>query len=170
MLYNKAVCLSQELVRELSQKGYLLSLAESCTAGLVSSLIGEISGASKVLWGSYVCYCEQAKIKMLCVDDYFLMQYGFVSRETAIELAMQALKISNVNIAAAVTGIAGPKGDGSNTPIGTVFIAAIFKEKNDGNSAILHQKDKEFHFSGTRMEVRLQAAIAVLEILIEILK
>ena len=170
MLHKKAAYLAQELVNELSRKGYILSLAESCTAGLVSSIIGEINGASQVLWGSYVCYSEQAKIKMLCIDDYFLMQYGLVSEKTANELAMQALKISNVNIAAAVTGIAGPKGDGSNTPIGTVWIAAIWKEGKTGNSAVLHHREKEFHFSGTRLEIRLQAAIAVLEILIDILQ
>ena len=169
MHIKKAASLAQKLVTELMRKGYLLSLAESCTAGLVSSLISEISGASQVLWGSYICYSKQAKVKMLCIDEKILIQYGLVSRETANELAIQALNISNVNISASVTGLAGPKGDGSNTPIGTVWIAAFLKNQNR-NSPILHHIEKEFHFLGTRLEVRLQAAIAVLEILIEILQ
>ena len=168
MLYEKASMLAQKLVHELLQKGYVLSLAESCTSGLVSAFIGDISGASNVFWGSFVCYSSQAKIKMLGIDKKILGQYGNVSRQTASEMAFKALQHSNVNIAAAVTGIAGPSGDGSDIPVGTVWIAAAYKISG-GNSAVINRKEKEFHFSKTRQEIRLKAAIAVFEELLEIL-
>jgi PncC family amidohydrolase len=144
------------LVQKLKSLSQTLALAESCTAGLVSSLLAGIPGASEVLWGSFVCYTPEAKVSMLGLDRDALASHGLVSGETACAMAAGALQKSGAGIAAAVTGLAGPEGDGSNVPVGTVWVAAMMRNEETAMA-------REFHFSGARNEVRLRAAIAVLE-------
>ena len=150
----RAEGMARQLVALLTEKRCTLALAESCTAGIVADLLARVSGASAVLWGSFVCYSPDAKQRMLGLDGGFLRQHGLVSREVAREMALHALNRAGVSVAAAVTGIAGPLGDGSDTPVGTVWIAAAWR----GNC-----REKELHFQGTRAIIRMQAAAAVLE-------
>jgi PncC family amidohydrolase len=157
--------MAQQLVEALSQSHYTLVLAESCTAGLVSDLIARVSGASAVLWGSFVCYSPDAKQRMLGIDGDFLRQYGLVSRETAREMALRAVDMAPVGsraVSAAVTGLAGPLGDGSDILVGTVWVATVLAKRENC-------KEKGLHFQGTRAEIRIQAAAAVLEELLELL-
>jgi PncC family amidohydrolase len=151
---------ARRLVESLTRKRLTLALAESCTAGLVADLLARTSGASAVLWGSFVCYTAEAKRRMLGLDGGFLEQHGLVSGETARAMALHTLELTGVSVAAAVTGIAGPRGDGSGTPVGTVWIAAAWQEG---------RREKELHFQGTRSEIRIQAAAAVVEELLEVL-
>ena len=146
---------AQAVIHKLSAKSYSLALAESCTAGLVSSLLAEISGASKTLWGSFVCYTKEAKVSLLGLDSAALEKYGLVSEETARAMAGGVLQKSGADLAASVTGLAGPEGDGSSVPVGTVWVAAAMRSSEP--------EAREFHFTGSRNEVRLRAAIAVLE-------
>jgi len=148
---KKAACLIKKL-KAVSQK---LALAESCTGGLISSLLAEVPGASLVLWGSFVCYTKEAKVSMLGLKKSDLSANGLVSEKTASSMVEGVFKKSGANIAAAVTGLAGPDGDGSGVPVGTVWVAAALR---DGEI-----KTKVFHFKGSRNEVRLCAALAVLE-------
>ena len=157
---ERAEELARQLAALLTERRLTLALAESCTAGLVADLMARISGASAVLWGSFVCYTPDAKQRMLGLKDDFLRQYGLVSRETAREMALHARELTGTPIAAAVTGIAGPLGDGSGTPVGTVWTAADW----GGNC-----REKEWLFQGGRSEIRMQAAAAVLEELLEVL-
>jgi len=150
------------LVEELSDKHYTLALAESCTAGIVSDLVARVSGASAVLWGSFVCYSPESKKRMLHIDGSFLEEHGLVSAETAGKMALNALDIANVDFGASVSGLAGPLGDGSATPVGTVFVGIA--RRVNGEAAV---NVKPLFFKGARQEIRLQAALAVLE---EILK
>jgi PncC family amidohydrolase len=156
---------AQKLVADFSKKCLTLALAESCTAGLVSDLIARVSGASSVLWGSFVCYSPQAKERMLGIDPSFFGRHALVSRETAREMAVRTLEITGASAAAAVTGIAGPSGDGSGTPIGTVWVATALHRDGDRR-----QREKELHLIGTRAEVRVQAAKAVLEELLDAIR
>jgi len=146
------------LVEELAGRHYTLALAESCTAGLVSDLIARVSGASGVLWGSFVCYTPEAKKLMLGIEGAFLEKHGLVSAETAGEMALRVLEIADVHIGASVTGLAGPLGDGSETPVGTVFIAIAHRRCNEVTVSV-----KPLFFNGTRAEIRIQAALAVIE-------
>lgn len=141
-------------MNRLLQRRKTLALAESCTGGLVSYLLSGISGASNVLWGSFVCYTREAKTSMLHID---LTGLDLVSRQTAEMMAKGARNLSAADIAAAVTGLAGPLGDGTGVPVGTVWIALSEAEA------------RQFVFSGSRNEVRLQAAIMVLEYINEYL-
>lgn len=155
---EQAVKAAAVLVEKLAGGHYTLALAESCTAGLVSGLLARVSGASAVLWGSFVCYSPEAKKRMLHIDGTFLEKHGLVSEQTAEEMALRALDIAGVDIAASVTGLAGPLGDGSATPVGTVFIAVARRENDEVTVYV-----KPLFFSGTRAEIRMQAALAVLE-------
>jgi PncC family amidohydrolase len=151
--------LARRLAARLIEQRLTLALAESCTAGLVADLLARVSGVSQALWGSFVCYSPDAKQRMLGLERDFLERYGLVSAETAREMALRARELSGASIAAAVTGIAGPLGDGSGVPVGTVWIAAAWQG---------HCREQERHFEGTRAEIRLQAAAAVLEELLEV--
>ena len=150
---ERAAEAAQKLVERLILEKRTLALAESCTGGLVSELVTRVSGASSVLWGSFVCYSPEAKEQMLHIDGGLLARYGLVSRETAREMALGAFHASGVSLAAAVTGLAGPLGDGQGLPVGTVWIAVTNKSKT---------VEKEFRFRGSRAEVRMQAAASVL--------
>ncbi|MDR0486850.1 MAG: nicotinamide-nucleotide amidohydrolase family protein [Treponema sp.] len=149
------------LIRKLSADRRTLALAESCTAGLVSALLARVPGASSVLWGSFVCYTREAKAGMLDIDREKLAPLDLVSEKTASLMAAGALGKSGVDAAAAVTGLAGPEGDGSAVPVGTVWVAAAVRD----SKAVT----REFHFTGSRNEIRLHAAIAVLESLQSVL-
>jgi PncC family amidohydrolase len=148
--------MAQLLVERFTEKRYTLALAESCTAGLVSEIITRVSGASAVLWGSFVCYTPDAKRRMLGIDEAIFVRHGLVSRESVRAMALHTLDKTGVSIAAAVTGIAGPLGDGSDTPVGTVWIATATGLPDNC-------REKELHFQGTRAEVRMQAAQALIE-------
>ena len=152
---------AEELVEKLKSLSITLALAESCTAGLVSGFLANISGASGVLWGSFVCYTREAKISMLGLDSDELSIHGLVSRETAVSMAQGALNKSGAGIAASVTGLAGPEGDGSGVPVGTVWIAAALR-----NGQI---RADEYHLSGSRNLVRIRAVAALLEMIKNIL-
>jgi len=155
---DKADKAASRLVEELTGGHYTLALAESCTAGLVSGLIARVSGASAALWGSFVCYSAEAKKRMLHIDGAFLEKHGLVSAETAGEMALRALEIADADIGASVTGLAGPLGDGSETPVGTVFIAIARRVNGETTVNVI-----PLFFRGTRDEIRIQAALAVLE-------
>jgi PncC family amidohydrolase len=154
-------------VERLAHRHEVLVLAESCTAGLVADLVARVSGASAVLWGSFVCYTADAKERMLGIDGELLRRYALVSREAAREMALQALELSGMSIAAAVTGLAGPDGDGSATAVGTVWVAVARRGNFCGVADVWH-REKELHFQGTRAEIRIQAALAVVEELLKV--
>jgi nicotinamide-nucleotide amidase len=160
---KKAVAAAEKLVKQLSLKKQTLALAESCTGGLISELVTRVSGASAVLWGSFVCYTPSAKELLLGIDNGLLERFGVVSGETVTEMARKALKISGASVAAAVTGLAGPlgeaAGDGGGLPVGTVWIAVAVR----GDPALTETLAEKLYFEGTRAEVRMQAALAVLE-------
>ena len=146
------------VIDKLKRLSLKLVLSESCTAGLISAFLAGTSGASEVLWGSYVCYTQEAKVKMLGLDNDTLTESGLVNSETARAMAEGALLKSGADISAAVTGLAGPGGDG-RVPVGTIWIATSRRGTDT--------EAKELVISDSRNIVRMQAALAVLK---EILK
>jgi PncC family amidohydrolase len=162
--------ISKKLISLFTERQLTLALAESCTGGLVAASLSSVPGASNVLWGSFVTYTIDAKCKMLGIERALIEEHGAVSAETARAMARGALEKSGADIAASVTGLAGPDGDGSDTPVGTVFIAVAQKDltaknaKNANNSKV---KTMEYHFTGSREEVRSRAVETVLETLIQ---
>jgi PncC family amidohydrolase len=152
---------ARKLVDLLSASSRTLALAESCTAGLGADLLARIPGASRVLWGSFVCYTVDAKVRMLGLDRSMVERAGAVSGETARAMAMGALEKSGAHAAGAVTGLAGPDGDGTEVPVGTVWIALASRGGESGARC--------FHFDGSRNEVRNAAAVKLAEELLDFL-
>jgi PncC family amidohydrolase len=116
----------------------------------VADLVAQIPGACQGLWGSYIAYTVSAKCNMLGLEEGFISKYGAVSREVACAMAKGALKQSGADIALAVTGLAGPDGDGTSVPLGTVWISTVLR----GEEA----RGTVFHYVGSRNEVRRCAA------------
>ena len=115
--------LSQKIIKLLEKKRLKISIAESCTGGLLSSTITQISGSSKVFTVGLVAYSNQSKINTLKVSKNTISKYGAVSYETCLSMVKNLNKISKTNISVSVTGIAGPRGGSKKKPIGLVFIA-----------------------------------------------
>jgi nicotinamide-nucleotide amidase len=140
-------------------RGLTLATAESCTGGLVAGALTEIAGSSDVVDRGFVTYSNAAKQAMLGVSTAILERHGAVSRETAEAMARGALAHAPVDLAVAITGIAGPGGGSAEKPVGLVHFAAAAR---DGR--VIH-REKRFGDIG-RAEVRLRAvaeALAMLE-------
>ena len=114
--------LPQKVVKLLKSKKIKISLAESCTGGLLASSITSISGASKVFTLGLITYSNQSKIKILKVPKKIIINYGAVSYETCLSMVQNLSKISKSTISLSITGIAGPKGGAKNKPVGLVYI------------------------------------------------
>jgi nicotinamide-nucleotide amidase len=111
------------VVKKLIESNMTVSIAESCTGGLLTSHIVNVPGSSKVLMQSVVAYSNQAKIDRLGVKEETLLQYGAVSKEVAKEMAIGIAKSSGTDIGIATTGLAGPGGGSKDKPVGLVYIA-----------------------------------------------
>jgi PncC family amidohydrolase len=146
-----------QLVETLGRRSQTAAAAESCTAGLVADQFARVPGASQVFWGSLVTYTVDAKVKALGLDRRELERCGPVSRETACAMALGVLKKSGADYAVAVTGLAGPGGDGTAVPIGTVWIAAAARDRVSQACV--------FNFKGLRNEIREKAALAAVKFL-----
>jgi nicotinamide-nucleotide amidase len=142
-------------------RGLTVATAESCTGGLVAGALTEIAGSSDVVDRGFVTYSDAAKQAMLGVPAAILDRHGAVSRETAEAMARGALAHAPVDLAVAITGIAGPGGGSAEKPIGLVHFAAAAR---DGR--LIH-REKRFGDIG-RSEVRrlsVAEALAMLEVL-----
>ena len=147
--------LQSVLVELLNAHHLKISFAESCTAGLIASKIGEVSGASGVFCESYVTYSNTAKNKLLGVKNETLKEYGAVSYETALEMAKGVKIASGSDIGISVTGIAGPTGETKDKSIGLTYIGVCYGD-------IL--KAYKFIFKGDRNKNRELAACNALNI------
>lgn len=138
--------------------GKSLVTAESCTGGLIGSLLTAVPGSSSVYKGGVICYTNWVKENILSVPGYVLQQYGAVSCQTAQALAVGVLDKLQADIAVSVTGLAGPDGDGSDHPVGIVYIG--YADKNTSLA-------RKYVFSGNREQVRYAAAQEALNIILE---
>lgn len=143
-------------------RGLTVATAESCTGGLVAGALTDIAGSSDVLDGGFVTYSNIAKERMLGVPHATLLQHGAVSRETAEAMALGVLEHAPVEMAVAITGIAGPGGGSADKPVGLVHFAAAAR-----GGPLLHRECR-FGDRG-RHAVRLASvaeALALLEDLV----
>ena len=114
--------LSQKVVKLLTKKKLKISIAESCTGGLLSSSITSISGSSKIFTLGLVTYSNQSKISILKVPKNIITKHGAVSYETCLSMVKNLSRINKTSISVSITGIAGPKGGTKKKPLGLVFI------------------------------------------------
>lgn len=156
--------IEKQTVELLKSKKLKLATAESCTGGLISKRITDVSGSSEVFEGGVVCYSNRFKENVLGVSPETLKKYGAVSRETAREMVKGVLSLTKADIAVAVTGIAGPSSDDTNKPVGLVYIAV-----SDGKSTIV--KKLLNNFTGdVREKNRNISADTALEMIMEAIR
>ena len=113
----------------LRKKKIKISVAESCSGGLISYNLTKLPGSSKYFIMGVICYSNESKIKFLKVKKETLLKYGAVSVETCKQMCNNLLKISKSNIAISITGIAGPDGGSTQKPIGLVYIGIASEKK-----------------------------------------
>lgn len=111
----------------LAARGQMIVTAESCTGGLISGALTDVPGSSEAVFGGYVTYDNRAKIEMIGVPAELIKKHGAVSAEVARAMAEGALRTANVDLAIAVTGIAGPGGDTEGKPVGLVHFGCATK-------------------------------------------
>lgn len=149
--------MTESRLLELLSKHHLkIATAESCTGGLVAGVLCDIAGISAHFEEGYITYSEEAKMKNLGVLPETLESFGVISCEVAEEMAIGACKSANADCAIATTGIAGPTGGTEENPVGTVCFACVVKDQ------VLTER---MIFEGTRMEIRMQAALYAIEML-----
>lgn len=150
---KKEETLEGRLVKLLLEKDLLITCAESCTGGMIASLLVNVPGISKILMESYVTYSNEAKHRLLGVEQEALSEYGAVSPQVAYQMAEGAARAAGADAAIAVTGIAGPLGGTAQKPVGLVYIGTYLC----GNTQVTENR-----FRGGRYEIRRQAAEAAL--------
>lgn len=126
---------ASEIIRRFTQRHLMVATAESCTGGLIAGALTDIAGSSAVVDRGFVTYTNEAKHQMLGVRQDTLLQFGAVSKETALQMVYGALYRSRAGIAVAVTGIAGPGGGSEAKPVGLVHLAAKSR-----SGALLHRE------------------------------
>lgn len=152
---------AQKLLKVAVNSKITVSVAESCTGGLLGAKITSISGSSEYFLGGVITYSNEAKMKLLGVKRQTLKKFGAVSEECAKEMAWGVKKLLRSDCAIAITGIAGPLGGTAEKPVGTVFIAVALGKK----VAV-----RRFNFSGTREAIRAQSVESAIDMALEMLK
>jgi len=146
-----------EMLREAKKT---VAFAESCTGGLISKRITDISGSSNYFEGAFVSYSNRWKENLLGVSEKTLTAHGAVSEETAREMAENVRKKAGTDIGLSTTGIAGPTGGTKEKPVGLVYMAI-----SDGHTT----QARKFYFRGEREWVRYRASQAALNMIREYL-
>lgn len=145
----------------LRERGLRLSVAESCTGGLLAKRITDIPGSSDYFHGGVVAYANDAKLELLGVSAETLQEHGAVSEAAVREMIRGALRMGMCNAAIAVTGVAGPGGGTPDKPVGTVWIAVAVNDEVQARRVL---------FQGDREEIRERSAQAALTLLWKLLR
>ena len=162
-LYSTALStkeLSNELFLLLKKKNLRISVAESCSGGLLSDALVSVPGISEVFPGGFVTYSDEMKAEILSVSKKTLLSYTAVSPEVSRQMAVGAREKTDTDIALSTTGYAGPDGGTDEKPVGTVYISCAFKDK---------VVTRSFHFEGEREAIRRKAVRNALLLAIDIL-
>ena len=154
--------LTKKIVEVLIKKKLTISFVESCTGGMASSAITDISGSSKVFTLGMVVYSNKSKINVLKISKNTIKKYGSVSQQVCLTMVKNISKISKSNISLSVTGIAGPDGGSKKKPVGLVYIGI-----KKGNKIIV---TKCLFKNRGRTYIRKAAVNKSLELILRILK
>lgn len=151
--------LARDIVERASARGVTVSTAESLTAGMIASTIADIPGASAVLRGGAVTYCDEIKHRVLGVEQETLDRFSAVSHQTAREMAAGSLDLYQSDIAVSATGYAGPGGGTEQDPAGTFYIGWAYRAA-DGVAPVV--ESARCYYEGDRSCVRAHAVAEAL--------
>lgn len=157
--------LAEAVGRELKVASWRIVTAESCTAGWVAKVLTDVPGSSGWVESGYVTYSNIAKVRDIGVSAQTLVEHGAVSEETVREMANGALRVTGVEVAIAVSGIAGPDGGTPEKPVGTVWLGIATPEAR-GPAAVCELR----HFAGDRDQVRRQSVTEALRLVLRLLR
>jgi len=156
-IFGEGTCTLEEAAGSLLiQKKKTVSVAESCTGGMVANRLTNVPGSSLYFKHGVVAYSNDAKIKILGVNEASLKKFGAVSREVAREMAEGCKRIAAVDFALGITGIAGPGGSSPKKPVGLVYIAIAAPKET---------YVEEKHFIGQRLQIKEQTANCAIDML-----
>ncbi|MEO8938685.1 MAG: CinA family protein [Burkholderiaceae bacterium] len=141
--------LAAQLGRQLMERNYMVTTAESCTGGLVAAALTDIAGSSAWFERGFVTYSNHAKVEMLGIAPDLIELHGAVSEDVARAMAEGALLESRAQLAVSITGIAGPGGGTRDKPVGTVCFGWVEMEQA--------AQSETMHFAGDRAQVREQS-------------
>ena len=153
---------SKKLINLLKKRKLKISFAESCTGGLLSSIITSNAGSSKVFDLGLVTYSNQAKQKILKVPNKIIKKYGAVSVQCCLSMVNNLSKISNSHINISITGIAGPKGGTRKKPVGLVFIGLKFKRRVFVNRYLFKNKSRK-NFQKITVNTVLKTILSIIK-------
>jgi nicotinamide-nucleotide amidase len=153
--------IAREVVDLLLRKKMTLSLAESCTGGMIAAALVDRPGVSAALVEGCVCYSNEAKMRTLGVREETLRQFGAVSAQCALEMVHGMCDYTGSDCAIAVTGIAGPGGGTKDKPVGLVYFGVL---------AGARERVERRVFQGDRTQVREQAAACALELMRDLIE
>lgn len=149
----------KQIASLLLKNALKLSIAESCTGGLLSSRLTDISGSSAFIFQNFITYANKAKEELLDVNHQTIEKYGVVSDEVAKEMASGLIKKYNCNIAISTTGIAGPLGATETKPIGLIYIGIannnIQKSYKFEANPLLYRRIMKYAFSNKALDLLL---------------
>jgi nicotinamide-nucleotide amidase len=148
--------LAEVVGQQLAEQKKTLTVAESCTGGLVAKLITDVPGSSQYFKAGWVTYSNEAKMTELGVPAGMIQQYGAVSEQVAAAMAQGALRKAQADYAISVTGIAGPEGGSEQKPVGLVYIGVASAQ----NCSV-----DRFIFSHDRELMRVRSAQTALNLL-----
>ena len=160
MFSEETLILSRNLGLQCQNHSLKLATAESCTGGLLSSVITACDGSSKWFERGFVTYSNEAKMSLLKVDQNLFEKFGAVSSQVAQQMAIGAIKNSYADMSISITGIAGPSGGSLEKPVGTIFFACA-----DKNKIIFEHKSE---LMGSRHEIREKAVLFSLNTLLKL--
>lgn len=129
MFYLSRYKTEKKIASFLRKRNWQLGIAESCTGGLVSSRMTDLSGSSEYIRVNFITYSNEAKSKYLGVSEKTLQNHGAVSEQTAKEMVEGLVLNTGCDVAVATTGIAGPTGGSDEKPVGTVYVGVKIKDK-----------------------------------------
>ena len=138
----------------LTDRALTISVAESCTGGLIGSMITDVPGSSRYFLGGIIAYSNHSKMEILNVSSKTIAEYGAVSDQTVREMAWGVKRLFNSHLGLAVTGIAGPEGGTMEKPVGTIFIGLAAEDR-------IFTAGYRFH--GTRGEIKQETARMALD-------
>ena len=154
--------LNKKVILLIKRKKMKLSIAESCTGGMLSSAITSVNGSSKVFNMGLITYSNQAKINILKVPERIIKKYGAVSVQCCLAMVNNLRKISKSKVCISITGIAGPKGGSKQKPVGLVYIGIRIGKKVVINKCNFKNKGRIF--------IQKQTVKKTLNLLVQLIK